>query len=126
MERSSIKPVNFGDSGMYVASPRNFIVPNPTSRSVRIGCEYVNLSAIARSLGFDQTHLSRIMAGERKPSPFLARKISEALGIEIVDLFDGLKVRKQLLERKRLAERKNRLASIRRNEKWLQSRGLLD
>lgn len=71
---------------------------NPTSQSVNLGGVYINLSVLARTQNIDQSYLSRIMAGKRRPRIDHAQKIAGALGITIDRLLELLDDRKKYLD----------------------------
>lgn len=73
------------------------IETNPTSQSVRLGEVYINLSQLSRTQNIDQSYLSRIMAGKRRPRIDHAQKIAGALGITIDRLLELLDDRKKYL-----------------------------
>lgn len=41
---------------------------------------------LAQELGVEPSTITRISKGERRPSPDLAKRISEATGVDVVDL----------------------------------------
>ena len=94
MMLSNQRNVPLGDLRMYVASPNTFIKSHPTSKSVRLGCEYIDLSRLALALGKSPSYLSRIMLGSRTPRNGFAQAIAKALGMGLKGFLDAIKIRK--------------------------------
>ncbi|EOV8595314.1 helix-turn-helix transcriptional regulator [Staphylococcus pseudintermedius] len=46
-----------------------------------------NVSSLASKTGVSVTHMSLIVNNKRKPSPKLAQKMAQTLGVEISDIF---------------------------------------
>lgn len=46
-----------------------------------------NISQLASKTGVSVTHMSLIVNNKRKPSPKLAQKMAQRLGVEISDIF---------------------------------------
>lgn len=47
----------------------------------------LDLNSLSRKLEVDVSYLSLIINGKRNPSPKLAKRIAETLGVEITDIF---------------------------------------
>jgi transcriptional regulator with XRE-family HTH domain len=45
--------------------------------------------SLAEAVGTSQSYINNILSGYKNPSPVLARKICEALAVEIADLFNA-------------------------------------
>lgn len=70
--------------------PTRCLESHPTKQSIRFGGRYINLSLIARDQKIDQSALSRIFAGKRRPHIDHARKIARALGLSLDDFLTTL------------------------------------
>src|ERR1019366_270912 len=57
----------------------------------------INVSAIARAQGINQSYLSLIFQGKRTPSIAHARKICSALGMSLDDFLEGIDERRVAL-----------------------------
>jgi DNA-binding phage protein len=57
---------------------------------VKLGGKFINLSAISRTQGIDQSYLSRIFARKRDPSLKCARKIAACLGMGLEAFLEAL------------------------------------
>lgn len=62
------------------SGPTACLDEKPTSKSIRLGGRFINLSRLAE-FGFDHSYLSRILAGDRNPSMDYARRVAKCLGI---------------------------------------------
>lgn len=69
-----------------MAKPTRCLEKNPTPQTVRFSGAWINLSEIAREVGLQPSHLSRIFKGQRTPSLRAARNIAAALGMTLDDL----------------------------------------
>jgi hypothetical protein len=73
-----------------VGGPNECIEANPSSQTVKLGGKFINLSAISRTQGIDQSYLSRIFARKRDPSLKCARKIAACLGMGLEAFLEAL------------------------------------
>lgn len=55
---------------------------NVTAHKIRTVTLYRGVSEAARRAGVSQSHLSRVLRGERKPGPALARKLAR-MGVAV-------------------------------------------
>lgn len=46
-----------------------------------------NISVLANQVNVGVSYMSQILNGKRNPSPKLAKRIADALGVEITDIF---------------------------------------
>ena len=53
-----------------------------------INLEEINRSRMARDMGVDVAHVSRILAGKRNPSLKLAMRMSKSLGITVEQFYE--------------------------------------
>lgn len=53
----------------------------------RTGLAAINRSEMARALGVDLAHISRILSGQRNPSLKLAVRMAEYLGVSLDGLY---------------------------------------
>jgi transcriptional regulator with XRE-family HTH domain len=49
----------------------------------------IDQHSLAREAGISQSTLSLIEKGDRQPAPDVAKRIAQAIGIEVDDLFSG-------------------------------------
>ena len=70
--------------------PTRCLEDSPTPQSVQFAGVYINLSAISRLNGLQQSHLSRIFSGKRYTTIATARKIADALGMPLESFLDEL------------------------------------
>lgn len=47
----------------------------------------LNISALAELVGVGVSYMSQVLNGKRNPSPKLAKRIADALDVEITDIF---------------------------------------
>lgn len=86
------------------------IETRPTVRTVRLLGTPISLSKLCVETGIAVSYLSYIMAGKKTPSIPVALNISEALGIGLESLLDGLVQQKPTKKRKSLAPKVNKVA----------------
>ena len=100
-----MNPENVEGIPLFVPKPKKKIPPNtvyfPTSTtghkgrlSLRIRGKFVNVSALARTVGVDQAHVFRVLKGQRNPSVPLATKLAKALKISLGTLIDEIELSK--------------------------------
>ncbi len=65
----------------------------PNVQTIKFGGKYINLSAIARSQGFDLSYMSRLMSGKRRLTLANSRKIAALLGMTLDDFDDAYQER---------------------------------
>jgi transcriptional regulator with XRE-family HTH domain len=54
---------------------------------LKIAEEGISLREFSRKSGISQGYLSQLLSGERKPSPVVAKKLAESLGLNMKDIF---------------------------------------
>jgi transcriptional regulator with XRE-family HTH domain len=78
--------VNF----LAMPGPRAYMMDSPTAQSVSFAGHFINLSEIARVEGLNSSYLSRIFSGERNPTIPLARRLANALKMDIGEFIEEL------------------------------------
>ncbi len=56
--------------------------------TIEIDTSRLSRGQLARTTGYDRSHISRVLSGQRRPSLECARKLAEALGYSIDDFYD--------------------------------------
>jgi len=69
---------------------RHHLITFPKGEPLLIRGREFSRNEIARAVGCDIGHISKIFAGQRTPSLFMARKISLYVGLAIDELYDLL------------------------------------
>jgi len=72
-----------------------FVHEKPHKHSVVVCGKAVNMTAMARSIGIDNTYLSRILAGKRRPSVDVFIHIAESIGVDVYELLRDIAARKR-------------------------------
>lgn len=61
--------------------PSLCIEPEPDAYTIRLGGRYISLILLAKSTGFDRSHLSRVLSSKTAPSVVCAKTIAKSLGL---------------------------------------------
>jgi transcriptional regulator with XRE-family HTH domain len=77
--------------------PTNCLEKRPTTQSVYFGQEFINLSLIAVTTGISISALSMIFSGKRTPRVANAKRIAQALGMNVGKFLGALEEHVDLL-----------------------------
>jgi transcriptional regulator with XRE-family HTH domain len=95
------------------------------ARQFQLGDRHINVAALARTIGEDQSYVWRILAGERNPKFRYLQKIARALDMSADELVGTIDQRKKMKELETLAAFWNiYLADLRKKQAELVEGGL--